>query len=471
MEAIHAAIAARLGMLHTALAKRAEADLTGVRLSIVPGLPIAGLACGNDIYVSRQVMTQPPEDFLHVVAHELVHVFQQRAGRVPPGACTDPTLEAEAEVAARGFVAGSSLQLHSAGTSVSTLSLQPLLSVGGVPRREAAEFSQKFLRTLQLVPNGPAWLAWALRVASPVFSFADEAVALDGIQSGLTGTPVLVFTSAGLRIAPSIFLRLEDPDFSNVVGSLETGQLTPAAFAALSAWNIRTESDFAQVGTALATLGVAGQPSTHAASLADQVILYETFVAQNQTSGPNALAAAQFAAGLAQNAADFAAAFQFYLAFAAAKQGAQDQINPNVAQAWTALGNSSFGYLNCPQLAPGISTADLLQAVSAYLNRTLHIGFPTLAIGLSAIARHAGLPLGQPLDQPAKIIEDYVFGAGRALRSALGSQLSVNVRQFQDGSTRWLDFTDAGSALRLQCDSAGLVSLLDFTPATPSENT
>src|SRR4051812_29789533 len=94
---------AQLARLCAALRASVDGDLSGVSVTFVPALPFAGLACGERILICAALLEGDPEVLRRVLAHELVHVGQQRAGRVRPErrvegvACTvDPVLEAEA---------------------------------------------------------------------------------------------------------------------------------------------------------------------------------------------------------------------------------------------------------------------------------------------------------------------------------------------------------------------------------------
>ncbi|NOT07086.1 MAG: DUF4157 domain-containing protein [Gemmatimonadales bacterium] len=113
---------ARLGLsgvpLPNRIRRRMErafaADFGAVRLawSGLPGdLGAAAFACGDTIHLGPAVAALDPAGVLHLLAHELTHVLQQRAGRVPDcGAALalvdDPVLEAEAERAAHAVLRG-----------------------------------------------------------------------------------------------------------------------------------------------------------------------------------------------------------------------------------------------------------------------------------------------------------------------------------------------------------------------------
>lgn len=465
--------ARRLQRLRRELAERVDANLSGVHLAVLPNLPVDGLAFGDLVAVSARLFDQAPENLLHAVAHELAHVFQQRSGRVRPlrrvGGCAvtvDDALEAEAQVVARSVVCGERVSLRApAADRPHPPVLQPLISVGGQGRSSEKDFSAAFTRILALVPQGPAWLSWALRTPGPAFHFADEPTLLSAIQLGLHGTAVVPFASAGLRLAPALLLDLGDPDFGNIVGSLEAGQLTPAAQAALASHGLRTEADFAQLASALAGLGASATLSLASASLADQVALHEQFVADPAPPPPAAAAtAARFAAATAQNPAEFAAAYAFYLIVSG---GAKNAPPANV---WTQLAPLVFPYLKSPVLDPGLSDADLASQVGSWLGQSASIGFPTLGTAIANCAAYAGLDLTQPLDpnETADRIRAYLFRLAQVVQPPQPPAPAPVVTRLQDGVTRWIDFTTPVSRARFQLDASGLLTLREFSPPPAS---
>lgn len=329
---------ARLERLCAELRARVEGELGGVSVTFVPALPFAGLAFGERIFVRASLLGQDPALLWRVLAHELTHVSQQRSGRVRPelrvtgvARTIDPVLEAEAEAGAEHVARGGRLPLAPRPLAPLEPVAQPLVTVAGSVRTKPTDFSARFQQVLPLIADGPAWLQWALRASSPPFSADSETDLLAQIQFGLHGSTIALFPSSGLRLAPALLPQLSDPDFGNIVSSLQSGGLTAAALAALGKNGFRTEADFAQLENAFAALGIAGVPATLPASLAEQVGLYNTFVAGADTATPptsDALDAAQFAASVAQSAPELSAAYTFYLAVAAQNSAVSAAVNP-----------------------------------------------------------------------------------------------------------------------------------------------
>ena len=86
------------------------------------GYQSLALAAGSDLFFAPGCFRPDTASGRHLLAHELTHVLQQRAGRVPhdgsgaPCLVEAPTLEAEAERAAEAFVSGRRLpDVHLAG--------------------------------------------------------------------------------------------------------------------------------------------------------------------------------------------------------------------------------------------------------------------------------------------------------------------------------------------------------------------
>lgn len=463
----------RLGWLAHTLRRHLDADLSGVRLALVPRLGVDGVACGNLVALSADLLRASPAALLHAATHELVHVFQQRQGRVRPTAwiggfaCNlDPRLEAEAEAAAATVGRGGRLRLRAPRRARAAQPVwQPLVAVGGRPPATEADFSAPFNRLLRLIPQGPDWLSWALRAPGATQTFADEFALLTAIQLGLHGTGEVCFQSAGVRLAPALLLDLGDPDFGNLVGSLETGQLTPSAKIVLTALGIRTESDFAALAAALAALGVSAALPLASPTLAEQVNLHAQFVGPPALPDAPRAPAARFAATNSHTATDFAAAFAFYLSICPDAAASADL----PAQVWTHLGPCTFPYLSCPTLdplAPDVVVADF---VAHHVRRASFVGFPSQAVALATIAAQAGLALAAP---PTPEDEDRIRAClvGLAQISAPlagGGSLQPRITRLQDGLTRWIDYAGAFGSARLQLDPSGLLTLRRFSPAAP----
>lgn len=480
-----AAQTTRLRALSTALAARVDADLRGITLSFVPSLPVAAFACGNRIVAAAELLERDVSVLLRVVVHELVHVFQQRAGRVHATCagdgvawCVDATLEAEAEAGAARVAAGRRLRLRAPRRQPEiALVLQPLITVGGVVRTNLTDFSARFQATLSLSAQGADWLRWALLPTSPSFTADNEAGLITQIQCGLHGSPVALFPSNGLRLAPALLLGLPDPDFGHIVGSLLSGGLTQASLVALARQRFRTEADFARLPDAFTALGIAGQPVTKPANLADQVLLYEAFVASRDlAASPDApsIAAAQFAAAVTQSASSFIAAFAF--GRAVAQQSATDQsdaLYAKLAGLWRSLAGLTFQYLQCPVVASGADNMTVLRTLDAFLRQSPVLGFHTIGEAIANCGARSGISLADPTLNPAAAaqIEAYMQSAARALRLALQpgtSGSTVETVLCQDGVSRWYSVNTPGGSAELQLGADGCLTLREFTPLSPA---
>ncbi|MBI5381417.1 MAG: RebB family R body protein [Opitutae bacterium] len=335
------------------------------------------------------------------------------------------------------------------------------VNVGGQSRVKYSDFSPRFQAVLHLIPGGPQWLEWALHSSGSAFNADDEVQLLSQIQFALHGSRVAVFQSAGLRLAPAMLLVLSTADFASIVSSLETGQLTPAAQAALNAHSFQTEANFAKLDQVLAALGVAGQISLHSSNLSDQVCLYELLVAQNSLSSDNNLniAAANFAATVAQNATDFGAAFAFYLAAAAAQPGGDHQHIPAL---WSGLTPIALNYLRCPSVPGDANIAEVENILSAFFNQWPFLGFRTLGSAIYHCGTHSGIDLSQPIipSNAADLIGAYMLRAQRALYG----QRIRSMRCGQDGITRWFQFDNSDGTGCIQLDDEGCLTLHTFTP-------
>jgi hypothetical protein len=476
-----------LARLRLQLMQAVDADLSDVRIVFLSDLPFAALAFGDVILVAIELLDTDEETLLSVVVHELVHVFQQRAGRVQAQEefaglpyCRSARLEAEAEAGAQAVLNGRRLRLR-APLHARALPpvVQPLISVAGGTRSKPAEFSQNFQQVLSLIPQGSEWFQWALRLGAPIYPAESEADLLAQIQFGLHGSCVALFQSAGLRIAPSVILSLPDPDLGNLVSSLQRGQLTPAAQAVLAKNNFHAEADFGQLGRTLATLGVAGQLAATPASLAEQIGLFDVFVAGRDPalSDANAADAARFAASVAQSAPDFGAAYTFYLTAITPSAGGTAIVDPaDVRSLWTALTPLVWDYLKCPYVAPGSADLLVLRALELFLRQSPFVGFSTIGQAIAFCAASGAIPLTQPLSADAgDRLGEFLLGVGGMLQPDTAAQATSaenpQIQLCQDGVTRWYRFSGAAGDARLMLDAQGCLTLSNFTPtAVPASS-
>jgi hypothetical protein len=470
--------ASSLTRLRLQLAQAVDADLSGVRIVFLSELPAAALTFGDVVLVRDELLERDAGTLLGVLAHELVHVFQQRAGRVDADThfaglpyCRSAELEEEAEAGARAILRGEVLRLRAPQRARSRPPvLQPLISVAGDTRSKAAEFSQNFQQVLSLIPQGPDWLQWALRLNGPIYPAESEVDLIAQIQFGLHGSSVALFQSAGLRIAPSVILSLPDPDMGNLTASLQLGQLTPAAQAVLAKNNFHAEADFGQLARTLGTLGVAGQLTATTASLAEQIGLFDTFVTARDpsVSDADASAAARFAASVAQSTPEFGAAYAFYLNAIAPAPGSTAGVDPgDVPALWTAFSPLVLDYLKCPFVAPGSTDWVVLDALASFLRQSPFVGFPTIGVAIAACATNGAIPLTQPLpaDAGGRMGECLLRVGGMLQPEAAARATSAENPQIQlcqDGVTRWYRFTGPDGDARLMLDAQGCLTLSQF---------
>jgi hypothetical protein len=335
-----------------------------------------------------------------------------------------------------------------------TLILQTPRAPGGRPVTALSAFSPQFTRLVALVPAGGDWLQWAITTAAHTFQFSDERALLSGIAQGLHGAAVLSFSSSDLEIDVSVLLALADPGFSDIVSALETGQLTPAAGAALAQAGIFTAPDLA---TAQEQLRAAGRPGLYAGATLAARCEWLTTLQQTEIASPeSSQAAAAFASGVSVSLPTFTAAWQYHLAVAA------DLPEPSIAATlWQGLLPHAFAYLSCPAIEADTPDDALLEQLTASVQKSGLVGFATQSHAIANFARSAGLPRTLPLDDAAATdaIRAYLAKLPAVVRG------SSDVRRLQDGATRWITFHGPAGRARFQHDGNGHLTLLELAPA------
>ncbi|MBI2512661.1 MAG: DUF4157 domain-containing protein [Opitutae bacterium] len=442
-----------LAWLRSRLRAQIDGSLDGIHLAGVERLPVAAFAFGDLIAVSAAALRGPARELLPLVAHELAHVFQQRSGRTAPGGVVcDPTLEAEAAAAARAVARGERLRLSAPRARALHPVLQPSLTIDGAVIASASDLSATCQHVAALVPQANAWLAWAMTTPAAHLAFANESALINGIEQGLHGTNTRLF-AGGVQFDVTILFSLGQPDFGNVVASLASGALTPAALAALAARGVRTEAEFAQIPAFFAGRGLAVPPQVAAANLAEKVALVAALDRWTATPAEAAVAATLFAQAQTATASAFIAAWDFHASVTAAGGG------PDAApQLWEILSPLAWPMLSCPALPSSVDDGTLV----AILARE-RAGFATVAHALANYAAYTGIPLAAPLDlNLATARVDAYLAAARTI-AATGT---CSITRLQDGATRWIDFAASVGRARFQHDATGLLTLLQLVPAS-----
>lgn len=448
---------APLAALRRQLRAHVLADLRGIRLACADHLPCAAFAFGDLIVLSPAALRRSPRELLALVVHELVHVFQQRAGRTAAHRASvvlDPALETEADVTAARVARGGRVRLSAPHSRPAWPVLQPKLIVGDTEIASPSVLSAKVLSLIALVPQATDWLNWATAPTSPAFTFADERALLSGIEQGLQGALPQQVPTLGLTCDLAVLLALDDDDFATVLAALQTGQLSPAASVVLNRHHIHTAADFARADT-MASSYALDLPSADA-SLAARCAWQEIV---NQVSAPS-LEAAQDAAAFArprsQNLFAYTAAWEGYFALAPSF--------PSLAALnaiWDALVPFALPLLRCPVLSPSLSDASLLAEIEQLAAHDV-AGFATLNHALANLAAHARLGRTLPLDEPAtaQAITAYLQSA-----RAIAQPGTATIRQLQDGTTRWITYAGPRGRAVYQHDAAGHLTLLQLIPA------
>jgi len=446
-----------LATLSRQLRTHVRADLRGVRLAIATDLPCAAFAFGDLVVVSAAMLRRAPHELLAVVVHELVHVFQQRAGRTDTHGTSvvlDPCLEAEAEAAAARVTRGDRVRLSAPCSRRPRPVLQPKLIVDGVEIASLSALNAKVLRLSALVPQATVWLEWAAAQTAPTFEFADERALLSGLEQGLQGSLPQQLPTLELTCDLAALLALDDADLDQLLAATQDGRLSSAASAALNRAGIYTAADFARADAMAATyaLDLPGASASLAARCAWQAIV------DNSTSLllEVAQAADDFARPRSHNLFAYAAAWEGYFALAPSFRDL-----PTLNAAWDALAPFAMPLLCCPVLSPALSDAKLLEEIQQLAAHDV-AGFATLNHALANLVAHARLSSTPPLDPLAisQAIATYLQSARSIVQSG-----AATLRHLQDGSTRWITYDNPLGRAVYQFDALGHLTLLKLQPA------
>lgn len=451
------ALSPALGVLRRHLRDFVSGDLRGVRLAVATDLPGEAFAYGDLVVLSPTALRRAPRALLALVVHELVHVFQQRAGRTAPhtaGVVIDPTLEAEADATADRVTRGERVHLSAPARRVRRPVLQPKLLLGGATVANTTDISPKVRALTALIPQADAWLAQAIARAEPVFAFADEPALVAGVAQGLQGVVVQQLPAVGLTCDLSVLCDLGDTDFENVVTACQVGQLSPEAVAALARQRIHTDAEFARI--AALTTSLTPDVPIAGATLEARCLWLETVGSKTEPDRDLAPAAAAFARTRSNSLPAFAAAWNFFYDVSPRFSAASE------AEAhWDALVPYGLPLLSCPVIDPSTPNDALLARIAA-LVATERIGFATLNHAVANLGAHASVPRPPSLDPAAA---EQAVAAYFQSQAAIIPSGAATVRRVQDGVTRWITCDGPEGRAVCQLDASGHLTLLELAPA------
>ncbi len=447
------------------------ADVEVVADPEVAALGALACACGRRVRLAPRVAEVDRAARLAVLAHELAHVVQQAEGRTPVTARIgglpandDPVLEAEADELARRFVAGGPPRRRPAAPAGPPAAVvQRTVTVGGAYLASAGALGEKERQVLGLIHHGPAWLDWAVGAAGVPYEFATSEALVEGIQTGLHGSPLTVLPRLKLLVSPRKLLALDATSLSQICAweqGGETPSLVTRVLGVLHRNYLWTQEDLAAGKLFLEEQGVATQPFFQVLSLLDELTLLELLSEPQTPFGRGvgfAPEAAEFAAERAQSPREFVDYFQLYLATIeklGTKNVAKERRLHRARGILEEILPLAEGALRCPALARPPALAALPLVLRDWIAAGNVVGFARLSAAASQMYQESELRQ-QSGEEAEKLLARYMTATQRFL---LAAEPTLEVL-FQDGVTRAYRLQTATGDASLLLDAAGDLTL------------
>lgn len=328
------------------------------------------------------------------------------------------------------------------------------LILAGQALEDMSALSEATQTGLGLIDGGEAWLDWAISSPSARYQFADESALLEGVQSGLHGSRLMLLPGLGLLIGPVALLALGASGVRTLAKGEAAGKVTPSVAKLLSEANLLTVRELEAARAWLNQQGVADRPLFQALSLPDRIAMARQ-AGDDAETGDLAQPASAFAVALARTPAEFLDYRRLYLAVAGRAPQATDAQRQQLAeQCVQGLRQALFGALDCPSFDGLPGPADVNEAVRTWLSSGRQLGFASLAAGARQICERTAFVVAPSAAAAQAAVARYLASAGAAAGSG-----TLAGRLQQDG--RSVRFQVGGADLVLGAN--GVLALDDFT--------
>jgi len=467
------------GELKVAAERFFHADLSDVVLHYgdhAQSLGAVACACGHTIHVSRRFHAGSQEE-RELLGHELAHIVQQRQGRVRRTAAIagdfmndDPALEREAVEAGWRFAHGmESTMPRLPMTARWDAVIQRAVVVGGHALSSMADLSNAVGIVLELIDGGPSWMKWAINNRTVSYHYADEGSLLEGTQSGLHGTELMLLSNLKLQVHPLKLVEMQ-PDDLNVVSTAQN-EAVPHSVTQIQTkkilvkYQLLSQAELDIGSEFLGQTGVATNPVFQGMSLTDRVALFNLVDSASSEISLNPMIqreAAEFAVSHAQCPGEFVDYYQFYAA-------SVDEAEPNakgaasrsrkVETARESLEPLLYGSLFCPSVQGVPSPEQMNVIIQNWVAAGNDLGFSRLSLALAQVGQFASLN-GATGVAASRLIEQYFEQAQLFLPQRPAGLVTLT----QDGLDHYYLY-DSTSALAQVClSSTGNITLATYQP-------
>ncbi len=459
--------------LSQALQQKAEtcfqSDFSQVRIHI-DSTPLcfgaSAYAYGTSIHLSPHVLQVPESQLLELIGHELMHIVQQRQGRVKPMSCEQGCwtndsvlLEQEAQEAGRHFALGHCVPVSSRKPSLGCSPvIQKAVMVGSELLANTASLSQATSLVLDLIPMGWDWLDWAISNPTLTISLDNEIDLLRIVQGGLHGSELLLLKNIGLLVDPARLVDLEQNDLKALVNAEENTQETPKLNSVLLENHFLLQSDFSRVTAYLQALGIQEHPVFLGMSFTDQIELFHWRNGQEARWDRFGKEAANFALQYAQTPSAFIDYYQFFLALASRTENWKDskRIRERAAQKLLNGFTESLPLLlRSPQIGMDPEISQVFSTVQNWVNGGNYLGFRSASAALLQVTQNTDLSEPHEIQQ---VLNNYMFQAGELLRTTEPTANPLS----QDGKTRTYTVKSNEAFAELFLNTDGILTLQTF---------
>jgi len=444
----------------------------------------SAVACtdGQRIYLNPHRHRLSSMQWLHVIAHELVHILQQRQGRVRASSTQhgilfndDPTLEHEADhfaprIAAR-LLAGLCPTLPPPPTTHRTPILQCLINIKGRPIRSQADLSPAAQSLFALVSGASDWLASIART-SIQYQFGNDFELIAGLNAGVHGDPLLLLRKLQFSVHPEALASFSKDDIdSMVLVELGTGDNSVARMRVrrlLAAQQLLTESELQVADEFPAQIGLSAEPLFRSNSLAARIALFNLVndgVTEHALDPKLQAEAADFAIQRSLNVFEFIDYYRFFMALLtdpspdptlAAKRA---RVAESTADS---LADVSFDLLWAPTLENSPTASAMPGVIAQWSERGFRLGFSRLSAALAYLAQNVKTD-GATGTAARQIVRE----AMTQLQSLWVGNVPRSVRVAQTGLERIYAYEFPSATAHLSLATDGTLTIADYRPTPP----
>jgi len=445
-----------------------------------PAAPFA-VACtdGHQIYLNPHRHHLTSLQWVHAIAHELVHIVQQRQGRVRASGTRhgflfndDPCLEREADrlaprIATR-LLNGLFPPLPQAHA---TPILQCLISIKGHPVRSQTDLTPQAQSLLPLVPGATDWLASI--ASTPIqYQFTSDLELVAGLNAGVHGDPMMLLRKLQVSAHPEALSGFAKDDIDSIVQvELGTGDNSVARMRVrrlLAAQQLLTESEL-QVGDEFPTqIGLATEPLFRSSSLAARIALFNLVnegVTEHALDTQLQTEAAAFAIQRSLNVFEFIDYYRFFMALLTEPSPDPTQAAKRARFAEStadSLADVSFDLLWAPTLESIPTTSAMPGVIAQWSERGFRLGFPRLSAALAHLAQNVKTD-GATGTAARQIIQT----AMAQLQSLWVSTVPRSARVAQTGIERLYAYDLPAATAHLSLAADGTLTIADYQPTPP----